>query len=95
MKRVSSELAVSFAEADSKGNYGTIQKQGNRNVLAKQNISMKQMPSLDGMGFKDVVYLCENLGLKVNVRGKGKAIAQSIVAGQSIARGQTVSVQLN
>jgi cell division protein FtsI (penicillin-binding protein 3) len=95
LKKVSSHLAVPVAEAEGKSNYGRISKQANGNLLSRQNISMKQMPSLDGMGLKDVVYLCENLGLKVNVRGRGKAIAQSINAGQSIARGQSVSVQLN
>jgi cell division protein FtsI (penicillin-binding protein 3) len=95
LKKVSSHLAVPVSEAEGKSNYGKISKQANQNILSRQNISMKQMPSLEGMGLKDVVYLCENLGLKVNVRGRGKAIAQSINAGQSIARGQSVSVQLN
>ncbi|HEX8331200.1 MAG TPA: PASTA domain-containing protein, partial [Segetibacter sp.] len=95
LKKVSSHLAVPIAEVEGKSNYGRISKQANGNLLSRQNIRMKQMPSLEGMGLKDVVYLCENLGLKVNVRGRGKAIAQSINAGQSIARGQSVSVQLN
>jgi len=47
------------------------------------------------MGLKDAVYLCENVGLKVTVRGKGKVIAQSITSGQSIKRGQAISIQLN
>jgi cell division protein FtsI (penicillin-binding protein 3) len=95
LKKISNELSVAFNETSTKGNYARISKQANTNVLDKQNITMKQMPSLSGMGLKDVVYLCENLGLKVNVRGRGKAIAQSINAGQAISRGQTVSVQLN
>jgi cell division protein FtsI (penicillin-binding protein 3) len=47
------------------------------------------------MGLKDVVYLCENMGLKVNVKGKGKVAAQSIIAGQAVAKGQLMSIELN
>jgi cell division protein FtsI (penicillin-binding protein 3) len=70
-------------------------KQASTAVLTKQEIKLKQMPSLTGMGLKDVVYLCENLGLKVNVRGKGKVVVQSINAGQNISRGQSINIQLN
>lgn len=95
IKKVANHLSVAVAENGAKGNYARMQKQAGGNVLTRQEIKMKQMPSLDGMGFKDVVYLCENLGLKVNVRGRGKAIAQSIVAGQNIVKGQSINVQLN
>jgi cell division protein FtsI (penicillin-binding protein 3) len=44
---------------------------------------------------KDVVYLCENMGLKVSVKGKGKVAEQSILPGQPIAKGQVLSVELN
>jgi cell division protein FtsI (penicillin-binding protein 3) len=64
-------------------------------TMNKKELATKTMPLLKGMGLKDVVYLCENIGLKVNVRGKGKVAAQSILPGQAIARGQLVSVELN
>jgi len=70
-------------------------KQGNESMISTQVISSRQMPSLYQMGLKDAVYLCENLGLKVMVRGKGKVVAQSLAAGQNITRGQTITIQLN
>ncbi|MBW0162502.1 MAG: PASTA domain-containing protein, partial [Sediminibacterium sp.] len=63
-------------------------------IQAKQ-VSDKAMPLLKGMGLKDVVYLCENLGLKVQVQGKGKVVAQSILPGQQFAKGQLVNIALN
>ena len=56
-------------------------------TLSKKMMDTKAMPELKGMALKDVVYLCENMGLKVNVRGRGKVAGQSIVAGQPIAKG--------
>jgi cell division protein FtsI (penicillin-binding protein 3) len=53
------------------------------------------MPLLKGMGLKDVVYLCENLGLKINVKGRGRVEDQSIAAGTSIAKGQVINISLN
>jgi cell division protein FtsI (penicillin-binding protein 3) len=64
-------------------------------VMQPKAINEKLMPQLKGMGLKDVVYLCENMGLRVNVKGKGKVSMQSIAAGQMIARGQLVNIELN
>lgn len=63
--------------------------------LSKKTVDNGKMPLLKGMGLKDAVYLCENMGLKVSVKGRGKVAAQSIMPGQLIARGQLVSVELN
>ncbi len=57
--------------------------------------SEKIMPRLNGMGVKDAVYVCENLGLKVVLNGRGKVVSQSINEGQAIARGQLVQIGLN
>ncbi len=55
----------------------------------------RQMPSLTGLGIKDAIYACENMGLKVNIKGRGKVIAQSVAVGQPVTKGQQVSIQLN
>jgi cell division protein FtsI (penicillin-binding protein 3) len=64
-------------------------------VLSKKQIDANTMPLLKGMGLKDVVYLCENMGLKVNIKGRGKVAAQSIIAGQPFAKGQLINIELN
>ncbi len=64
-------------------------------VLNKKVFDEHLMPELKGMGLKDVIYLCENFGLKVNAKGRGKVAAQSISAGQPIARGQLLNIELN
>jgi cell division protein FtsI (penicillin-binding protein 3) len=53
------------------------------------------MPSLQGMGLKDAIYVCENMGLKVKVKGAGKVTNQSIGTGSKISKGQVVSIELN
>jgi len=58
-------------------------------------VDVKTMPQLKGMGLKDVVVLCENIGLKVSAKGKGRVVNQSILPGQSYAKGQILNIELN
>jgi cell division protein FtsI (penicillin-binding protein 3) len=53
------------------------------------------MPPLQGIGLKDALAICEDRGLRVVARGKGKVMAQSIPAGLAIRKGQTVQLELN
>lgn len=64
-------------------------------VVKTNWISNKTMPQLTGLTLKDAVYACESMGLKINVKGKGKVMWQSLAAGQTVNEGQLVSVQLN
>jgi cell division protein FtsI (penicillin-binding protein 3) len=95
IRKVTEQLQLGTAKADGKGNYSTLYKQGRDTLMSGQVITMRKMPVLTGMGLKDAVYLCENLGLRVAVKGKGKVAVQSIAAGQNITKGQAVNIQLN
>ncbi len=53
------------------------------------------IPAVIGMGLKDAVYLMENKGLKVAATGRGKVLSQSLVAGTSFKKGQTIALFLN
>ena len=64
-------------------------------ALSNRKINDGSMPQLKGLGLKDAVYLCENIGLKLNVKGKGRVEDQSIAAGTPIAKGQIINISLN
>ncbi|MDO5036047.1 MAG: penicillin-binding transpeptidase domain-containing protein [Porphyromonas sp.] len=54
-----------------------------------------QMPDLIGMATEDAIYLSEQLGLRVSISGrKGYVKRQSIKAGQTIRKGQSVHLTL-
>ena len=53
------------------------------------------IPAVVGMGLKDAIYLMENKGLKVAATGRGKVLSQSLAAGTSFKKGQTISLFLN
>ena len=50
------------------------------------------VPDLNGMGAKDAIYLCEKLGLRINMSGMGKVTSQSINPGSKTATGQTITL---
>ncbi len=53
------------------------------------------VPAVIGMGLKDAVYLMENKGLKITATGRGRVLIQSLSAGTSFKKGQTVALFLN
>jgi cell division protein FtsI (penicillin-binding protein 3) len=64
-------------------------------LLKSSKVDAKAMPSLVGLGYKDMIYICESRGLKVYAQGRGKVAAQSIAAGAPIVKGQQIQITLN
>ncbi len=96
MAMVSSRLALRYVDSSRRADEWIDLNARNANIIFnRKEVSNSTMPQLKGMGLKDVVYLCENMGLKVNVKGKGRVAVQSILPGQIIAKGQLVNVELN
>lgn len=67
---------------------------GKRVSANPMGINKSRVPDLSGMGAKDAIYLCENLGMKVSINGFGKVYSQNIPAGSNIMRGQVISLNL-
>lgn len=96
MKSLIAMLGINHKDsASDNATIGKINKEAGYTVMNGYHVNEKQMPPLAGLGLKDAVYVCENLGLKVNAKGKGKVLSQSIAAGQQVNKGQVVSIQLN
>ena len=96
VKEIMQTVGVKYQDSSAKKTqYAIITKGDAVPVVRTQNINNKTMPQLSGMTLKDAVLVCENMGLKVNVQGKGRVAYQSLTAGQAIAQGQKVSIQLN
>lgn len=95
MKKIMNTLSVPYTDAGGRSEWAMVNKQLNKPVIESKNISDKQMPQLTGMNLKDAVYICENLGLKVNIKGRGKVTAQSVTPGDVVTKGGIVQITLN
>ncbi len=52
------------------------------------------VPDVKGMGLKDALYLLENAGLRVVIKGAGKVNTQSIQGGSPVGKEQTIVIEL-
>jgi len=61
--------------------------------LLKRTIKENRVPNVVGMGLRDAIYILENLGLQVKIRGYGRVKQQSIKPGTKV-RGQEIRIRL-
>ncbi len=93
---LSQQLKIKYKDSTGRADqWSSIQNTSASIVLQKKPVDDKLMPLLKGLGLKDAVYLCEVIGLQVNIKGKGRVAEQSILPGQFIARGQQIFLSLN
>jgi cell division protein FtsI (penicillin-binding protein 3) len=96
VKEVMKKVKINYNDSTALVDDWAIVNGNNSNVtINKKNTNSNTMPVLKGMGLKDAVYLCESMGLKLNIKGKGRVIDQSIAAGQAISKGQQINIELN
>jgi cell division protein FtsI (penicillin-binding protein 3) len=93
IKNVYKTLSVDYSDSVRSG-WGTVTATNYQPVIKDVNVVKTIMPNVKGMGLKDVVYLLENLGLRVKANGKGKVMIQSIQAGTTLTKGMIVYVEL-
>lgn len=93
---LSEQLKLKYKDSTGRADqWSSIQNNNASIVLQKKIINQSAMPVLKGMGLKDAIFLCEEMGLMVSVKGKGKVAEQSILAGKPIAKGQLIYLSLN
>lgn len=94
-EQVFGKLGMTFRDSSKKSTWTYVQRVNNIQTATGMQAQASVMPNLMGMGLKDAVFLIERLQLKAAVRGVGKVINQSLMAGEPIVKGQTVYIDLN
>jgi cell division protein FtsI (penicillin-binding protein 3) len=68
----------------------------NRNIsIQSKAVFHGLVPDVKGLALKDAVYILENQGLKVTVKGKGIVQGQTIAPGSRITKGQHIIILLS
>ena len=67
----------------------------NEIVLQDEELQTGKVPDVLGMGASNAIYLLENAGLRVIIKGVGKVKQQSLSPGTTIKPGQTVYLTLS
>jgi len=63
--------------------------------MGRRTIVENLVPNVKGMSAQDAVFILENAGLKVKLRGSGMIKSQSIIPGANIHRGQEIILELS
>ena len=96
IKKVYSTLQVPFADSTLKQTWAMVAaSKGASPVIKPETIRAQVMPNVRGMGLKDALFLLENMGVKVNVKGRGKIVSQSIAPGTQLNKGVIVMLELS
>lgn len=68
--------------------------QENKIGYSKLEVEAGKMPNVFGMGARDAVFMLENMGLKVIIKGRGTVVKQSIPPAKEIKQNQKVVLTL-
>lgn len=73
-----------------------IKTDGSGTKVSTRNLTVNKtmVPNVKGLNAKDAVYILENLGMKVQIIGYGKVVAQSILPKTAIEFGKSITITL-
>ena len=63
--------------------------------IKNRNIVQGIVPNVKGMGLNDALYLLENQGLHVKVKGSGVVKKQSLLPGKKVDKGELIIIDLS
>ncbi|GAB2678631.1 penicillin-binding protein [Flavihumibacter cheonanensis] len=97
MKTVMQTLSLPYKDSAAQTDWAVLEADENYRSVVKALDAKNsgQMPDLKGMGLRDALFLLEERKLKVQVKGKGKVISQSLAPGSMIQPKQTITIELN
>ena len=95
IKNVYSTVGIAAKDSAIKNNWGIVYSDNYQPVVKGFDVKNKLMPNVKGMGLKDALFMLENMGLKVVVKGKGKVASQSVQIGAQVTKGMVVYIELS
>ncbi|HVZ24902.1 MAG TPA: penicillin-binding transpeptidase domain-containing protein, partial [Sediminibacterium sp.] len=94
--RIAHELGIRYTDAaGAQADWVTLSRNGGITLAQAKTSGENSMPDLRNRTLKDALTLCEQMGLKVDIKGTGRVTDQSIAAGAPIAKGQKITMALN
>ena len=95
IKNVYKTLNIGYQDSALQGDWSNVFATNYQPVVKTTVVRKQVMPNVKGMGLKDALYLLENMGVKVSVKGKGKVTNQSVAPGSTVAKGAAVALELS
>ncbi len=88
------ELDITISAENTQSSFVSVKNSQQELTVSDLIFNEGMIPDVMGMSSKDAIYLLENSGLKVKMKGIGKVRKQSLKAGNKIREGQTIYIDL-
>jgi cell division protein FtsI (penicillin-binding protein 3) len=88
-------LNVNHVDSAYRSSWSWIYNNNYKPVVKAETIAKNIMPDVRSMTLKDALYLLENMNMKIVAKGRGKVVAQDVLAGTVVNNNQTVTLLLN
>lgn len=95
IQKVYRTLSVGFTDSIQQASWGKAYAENGKAVIKSQPVRQQVMPNVRGMALKDALFLLENMGVRVQVKGKGRIVAQSIPPGTALDRPLQLLLELS
>jgi len=89
------ELDIKVKDDNIKSDWVSTNKKNEKIELYNRSFIRNLVPNVVDMGLRDALFLLENAGLHVVVRGRGKVVKQSIIAGSRVNPGDTIFLEMS
>lgn len=88
-------LNINSLSSGSAVDWVSTEKMDDHIKLSPGNVHENMVPNVVAMGLKDAVYLLENMGLTVEVSGRGSVRQQSLAPGTRVRRGDIIKLEMS
>ncbi len=95
LKQVFRELNIKVSDINAHSDWVITTRKEDHIEFNNRKIVRNLVPNVIAMGAKDAVYLLENAGLKVVLKGRGSVKSQSIPPGTIINKGQEIILEMS
>jgi cell division protein FtsI (penicillin-binding protein 3) len=89
------KLDIAIEDNDVESDWVSTERKDEQIEFKQRKIIESLVPNVVDMGLKDAIYLLENAGLKVIVRGYGKVVKQSVRPGVKARPGHTIVLEMS
>jgi len=93
--RVAEELKIQNLSGEVTGNIVKAERVNDRIVISDSENNNGEVPDVRGMSAREAVFILENAGLRVKLKGIGTVKEQSVKPGSKIVRGSYVYITLS
>jgi len=89
------ELEIPVQKVDPKAEWISVSSGEKQIEINRRSFAKNHVPNVVDMGLKDALFLLEQQGLQVSVRGRGRIVSQSIMPGDEIVRNRLIVLEMS